>query len=132
MLFSRFKTKLSLIDDYIYITRACQYYNNIKNSYKDLGMFFCGICEYGNQLLKLYEQAFLKLKMLDVPFEIVKSQLEASSDISNAEKCRNSIEELQKYRQNLQILQKIHQKLPQKLKKLSFNEVEINFILKNT
>jgi len=132
MFFSRLKTKLSLIDDYIYIWRVKCYYSHCDYFCDEkLKEMFCGIVHYCEKIEKQYNKIFLRLKMLDFSFELLNKQLEQTKFVAFAKKPTTELVEVQKYQQNLQILKKIQQNLPKILKKLAFNDYEIGFIVQN-
>ena len=132
MIFGKFKTKLSLVDDYIYICRVKSYYLRARDFCDDnLQGLFDSIVRYCEQLKKQYYQVFLRLKMLDISFEMLNIGLENTKGVIVDESKTNDIEKLQKYQQNLQILKKMQQNLPKNLKKLAFNDYEIKFIVQS-
>ena len=133
MLFSKIKTKLSLVDDYIFVKRIIQYYSFAKGRF-DAQMYelFDGIVQYASKIEELLKECFLRLKMFDLSFEILNKQIEQTKNIIFAEKTLDIKQEIQKYHKNLQILKNMRQNLPQNLKKLSLNQSEINFILRES
>lgn len=131
MLIAKLKTKLSLVDDYIFIERVKCYYSICSFDDVEIKDIFAKIVSFCNQLKKQYCQVFLRLKMLNLSYEILNRQLEQTKNVIFAEKTNDSLIEMQKLNKNLQILQTIQQNLPKNMKKLSLNSAEINFILQN-
>lgn len=132
MLFFKLKQKLSLVDDYIYLYRIKQYYSEKKYLFDEqIQELFGGIVGVSTDLLVLYERCFLRLKMLDDSFQVLKIQLDNTENIIFANNNLALNEEIANYKKNLQILSKIRENLPQKLKKLSLSDYEIGFILQN-
>ena len=133
MLFFKTKTKLSLVDDYIYLCRVHSYYHSCRevcDGGEYLSMY-SKIVEMCDKLKKQYLQIFLRLKMLDMSFELLVDELEKFNEGNFAENKQNLMKHWQEYNKNLQNIQKIGEILPKKLQKLSLNPLEIKYILQN-
>ncbi|MBQ8468462.1 MAG: hypothetical protein IJ542_01760 [Clostridia bacterium] len=133
MLFFKTKTKLSLIDDYIYISRVAAFYGCYmrEENGQDYYKMYCQIVELCDKLKKQYMQVFLRLKMLDMSFEVLSDELQEMKEYDFAQNKQNLMKYWQEYHKNLQNLQNICELLPKKLQKLSLNPLEINYILQN-
>ncbi|MBR1926036.1 MAG: hypothetical protein IJ837_04230 [Clostridia bacterium] len=116
------KLKLDLLDEYMFIL-------NIQNIFKNYGdiedreIANCiNLCE---NLKKKYEQIFLKLGVIDLSFMILKKELNNENLIKYHSflNLKDNINEI-----NLKI-NDYSKSLHTKMKKLHFNEFEINFIV---
>jgi hypothetical protein len=134
MKFSLFtsKTKLSLIDDYAKIAQIDNFCKNIGVNIQ-LDKIFAKIIEqtinHCKWLKATLEKIFFKLNMLDASFILLKNQLIVSKVPSFAENVVNNNLLEEQIKQNLQNIKKIEQNLPKKLKKLSFSNLEISYIM---
>jgi len=116
------KVKADLLDEYIFILNMQKIFKNYANI-KDKEINNCVmLCE---KLKKKYEQIFFKIGLMDLSFMILKKELN-DKDMLKYEKflkLKNKVKDisliLNDYSNNLII----------KMKKLLFNEFEINFIV---
>ena len=116
------KVKADLLDEYIFILNMQKIFKNYANI-KDKEIDNCVmLCE---KLKKKYEQIFFKIGLMDLSFMILKKELN-DKDMLKYEKflkLKNKVKDisliLNYYLNNLSI----------KMKKLLFNEFEINFIV---
>ena len=116
------KVKADLLDEYIFILNIKKIFKNYANI-KDKEINNCVmLCE---KLKKKYEQIFFKIGLMDLSFMILKKELN-DKDMLKYEKflkLKNKVKDisliLNDYSNNLII----------KMKKLLFNEFEINFIV---
>lgn len=125
----KLKQKLSLVDDYIFIERAKTYYLTKVFDDAEINTLFDKIAMLCERLERQYNQIFLRLKMMNLSYEILNKQLAETKDIVLFEKRNSKLAEMQKCTKNLQILKQIQQNLPKNLQKLSLNRCEIKFIL---
>ena len=128
MLF-KLKQKLSLVDDYIFIERAKTYYLTKVFDDAEINTLFDKIAMLCERLERQYNQIFLRLKMMNLSYEILNKQLDQTKEIIFAEKRDDRLAEMQKCTKNLQILRQIQQNMPKNLQKLSLNRCEIKFIM---
>lgn len=128
---NKYKLKLSLIDDYIFVF-------NLQKTY---GLFleckkFCSYIEIlnsaviiCNETLNVYNKIFLRLKLMNHSLLLLNKQVNEQKIDGFAEKYNNSGAFIQHFKQNTQKLKHIIELLPKKLQKLSLNNIEIDYIL---
>ncbi len=126
------KLKLNLIDDYIKIYQIANFYTyyNQKIQFDGFLVLTANILKITKELKSKYEQIFLKLGLLDESFYVLKQQILCTSGWLFADNQETEASFAAKTKENLQIIKNIELKLPKVLKKLSFNDFEINYIAK--
>ena len=116
------KIKQSLLNEYIFILNIQKIFKNY-NYLKDSDINYCvKLCE---SLKKKYEQIFFKIGLMDLSFMILKKELN-NKEMLKYEKFLNLKDNLKDIRLRLN---DYLNDLSIKMKKLMFNEFEINFIV---
>jgi len=122
----KFRVKLSLIDDYIFICKVNNCYKN-KSCLNDC--FHKGIIELTDKLKTEYERIFFRLGYLNNSLSLLKEQISYSFFLDNAFFDDSESIILEKTIKILQKLKNINENMVKKMKKLTFNKQEIDYVL---
>ena len=124
---SKNKVKLLLIEDYIELNRISLLCDNMNDDLKskEEKLIFSDLLFLKNELLKVYEKVFFRFGLMDVSYLLLKKSLktkqEANVKLLSSGELKNLLFKLKLMVKTLEL----------KLKKLSLNEIELNYIIQN-
>lgn len=122
----KFRLKLSLIDDYIFICKVNNCYKSKSCLSESLQN---GIVELTQNLIIEYDRIFFRLGCLNSSLEVLKQQINYSYCLDYAFFIDKEEIILEKTIKILQKIKNISENMVKKMKKLTFNKQEIDFVL---
>lgn len=125
---SKNKVKLLLIEDYIELNKislTCDKTKDNSNMSENDAIIFHELIELKNDLLEVYEKVFFRFGLMDVSYLLLKDGLKNKKNQQIKEMSKAEIKNI------LFKLKLMVKTLSLKLKKLSLNEIEMNYIVQN-